>query len=164
MKIVIQTQHRENYAFDENGNLGTGENAYWKFKGGDTYVVKCSFAEACDADFRNAAQEAVESKNDAFEEYVIDWEIIDDADFAVSNFCSDWESPTYLWFDGEDFVAHRTTENSEMGFMRSEIAKKYESWTMKNGERVDYQSSFEMVTGDQVPYAELSAFLERVAA
>jgi hypothetical protein len=69
-----------------------------------------------------------------------------------------------LWFDGEDFVAHRTTENGEMGFMRSEIAKKYESWTMKSGERVDYQSSFEMVTGDQVPYAELSAFLERVAA
>ena len=39
MKIVIQTQHRENYAFDENGNLGTGENAYWKFKRGDTVVT-----------------------------------------------------------------------------------------------------------------------------
>ena len=38
-KLVIQTQHKENYAWGEDGSLGTGADAYWKFKGGDTYVV-----------------------------------------------------------------------------------------------------------------------------
>lgn len=37
MKLVIQTQIYENYAWDDNGNLGKGDKAYWKAKGGDDY-------------------------------------------------------------------------------------------------------------------------------
>ena len=38
-KFVVHTQHLENYgAHAENGKHEDG-NAYWKFKGGDTYIV-----------------------------------------------------------------------------------------------------------------------------
>ena len=76
-KLLIQTQVFENYAWDENGNLGTGENAYWKAKGGSDYVVK-------NIDINRAAEIAtwaagqIESDNDAFREYIISWEVVAD--------------------------------------------------------------------------------------
>lgn len=162
MKIVIQTQHKENYAWNEDGSLGTGENAYWKFKGGDTYIVKCSFADACDASFRNKALEAVTSESDAFIEDVIDWEIVDDADFVESMYVESWETPTYMWFDGEGFVCHRVTDNTVDGYMRSEISKKYETFVLTNGERSEYESSFEMVNGEHVVYKELNDWFAKM--
>jgi len=39
-KLIIQTQVMENYAWREDGSLGVGADAYWKFKGGSDYVVK----------------------------------------------------------------------------------------------------------------------------
>jgi len=39
MQFVVHTQHMENYgAHCEDGRFKSG-NAYWKFKGGDTYIV-----------------------------------------------------------------------------------------------------------------------------
>lgn len=39
MQFVVHTQHMENYgAHCEDGRYSSG-NAYWKFKGGDTYIV-----------------------------------------------------------------------------------------------------------------------------
>ncbi len=40
MKFVIETQHLENYgAHADNGKWEDG-NAYWKLKGGNTYIVE----------------------------------------------------------------------------------------------------------------------------
>ena len=39
-KLLITTQVFENYAWNEDGSLGTGDNAYWKPKGGNDYVVR----------------------------------------------------------------------------------------------------------------------------
>ena len=38
-KLLISTQVYENYAWNEDGSIGTGSDAYWKAKGGDEYVV-----------------------------------------------------------------------------------------------------------------------------
>ena len=38
-KLLITTQVYENYAWNEDGSLGTGDNAYWKAKGGNDYVL-----------------------------------------------------------------------------------------------------------------------------
>ena len=40
MMLIIQTQHMENYAWNEDGSIGTGPNAYWKSKGGSSFKVK----------------------------------------------------------------------------------------------------------------------------
>lgn len=37
-KLLISTQVYENYAWQEDGSIGTGDNAYWKAKGGNDYV------------------------------------------------------------------------------------------------------------------------------
>jgi hypothetical protein len=40
MQLVFFTQVHENYAWDSEGNLGTGANAYWKPKGGNECVAE----------------------------------------------------------------------------------------------------------------------------
>ena len=39
MMLVIETQCYENYAWNEDGSIGTGQNAYWKAKGGSSYKI-----------------------------------------------------------------------------------------------------------------------------
>lgn len=77
-KLLITTQIHENYAWDEDGNLGTGVNAYWKAKGGNDYVIK---------NFRDfdrvtetvmAIRGKIECDNDAWREHIIDWTVVAD--------------------------------------------------------------------------------------
>ena len=39
MMLVIETQCYENYAWKEDGSIGTGAQAYWKAKGGSEYKI-----------------------------------------------------------------------------------------------------------------------------
>ena len=39
MMLVIETQCYENYAWNEDGSIGTGPDAYWKAKGGNSYKI-----------------------------------------------------------------------------------------------------------------------------
>jgi hypothetical protein len=76
MKLLIQTQIYENYAWDENGNLGTGENAYWKAKGGSEYVVRNFRGDATAVVM--AVRDQVECNNDAYREQIIDFTVVAD--------------------------------------------------------------------------------------
>ena len=78
-KLLIQTQVFENYAWDEDGNLGTGVNAYWKPKGGNDYVVK-NFKGNHSTSLKiiMALRSQIEQDNDAFREHIINWEIVAD--------------------------------------------------------------------------------------
>ena len=77
-KLLITTQIHENYAWDEDGNLGTGVNAYWKAKGGNDYVIK-NFR---DFDRVTETVMAIRGKiacdNDAWREHIIDWTVVAD--------------------------------------------------------------------------------------
>ena len=88
MKLVIETQHTENYAaHDWDGKGATPDG--WKFKGGETFVIKnieagilgtTSMYEAV----VNDIAPFVEQDNDYFRDYIVDWHIED----------NDWESGT----------------------------------------------------------------------
>jgi hypothetical protein len=39
MMLVIETQCYENYAWNQDGSIGTGPDAYWKAKGGSCYKI-----------------------------------------------------------------------------------------------------------------------------
>ena len=70
MKIVFQTQIRENYgAHDWDGEGACPQ--YWKYKGGNTYVVNCDLTQAMDKAFWERASNAVTEDGDYFEEYVL---------------------------------------------------------------------------------------------
>lgn len=102
--LVIRTQVYENYAWNEDGSLGTGDNAYWKPKGGSEYKV---LGVPLNADFAAiVAATGVETSNDAFREYVIDWSI--EADDYLSTFERD-----QLKYEGKITFAETTFEYSE---------------------------------------------------
>ena len=156
MKLVIQTQYRENYAAHNEHYVHGVSEPYWKFKGGDTFVVSCSIADAMDPAFLEAAKNAVSYSNECAEEYVLDYNFIDDAEFSMADHIESWETPTLLWFDGEHFCATKKSDNTDMGYMRKEILTKFESWIItEDDSRAFYKSTFTMEDGAEIQYSEL---------
>jgi hypothetical protein len=87
MQLVFFTQVHENYAWDAEGNLGTGDKAYWKPKGGSEYLVNIGEGPFNTADIQKLARELLhkfECHNDMFQEHVIDWSLESD-DFLTYN-------------------------------------------------------------------------------
>jgi hypothetical protein len=78
MKLLIITQVYENYAWNEDGSIGTGADAYWKAKGGNEYVVKNFKKFANVAEEVMALRSKVEQDNDYFREHIIDFEVVAD--------------------------------------------------------------------------------------
>jgi hypothetical protein len=78
MKLLILTQVYENYAWNEDGSIGTGENAYWKAKGGNDYVVKNFTKFNTVTEEVMALRSKVEQDNDYFREQIIDWKVVSD--------------------------------------------------------------------------------------
>lgn len=76
-KLLITTQVYENYAWNEDGALGTGAEAYWKAKGGNDYVVKNIDPNRA-SDIANWASGRVEQYNEYFIETVIGWQVVAD--------------------------------------------------------------------------------------
>jgi hypothetical protein len=77
-KLLISTQCYENYAWREDGTLGTGSEAYWKAKGGSDYVVKNFRDYNRITETVMALRSQIEVDNDAFREHIIDWEVVAD--------------------------------------------------------------------------------------
>ena len=155
MKIVIQTQIRENYAAHE----GFKGEYYWKCKGGNTYVVPnltpAQIIKIKDKGIPTLTA-LIEDRNDSFEESVMNWGIVDD-DTVV---CEDYETPFELFWEQGRWVARRTVENGEYGYMRREIASKTEQYDMlMGGDRANYKVVFTLVDGRMLNDAELSAAL-----
>lgn len=76
-KLLIVTQVYENYAWREDGSIGTGADAYWKAKGGCDYVVKNVDVNS-GKEVVEAVRSRVEEDNEYYREYIIDWEIVED--------------------------------------------------------------------------------------
>jgi hypothetical protein len=155
MKIVITTQIRENY--------GSTESPYWKFKGGDTYVVPNLTVEQVLKVKENGIptlKALIETSNDGYQEYVLDWSILDD-DAIV---CDEWETPFNLHWEAGRWVARRTVDNGEYGYMRCEVASKTEQYEMAmGGDRTNYKVVYTMRNGDSVTGDQVSQYLAKAA-
>jgi hypothetical protein len=133
MKIVINTQFRENYAAHNEDYVHGVSEPYWKFKGGDTYVIN-------DVGVNDDQQKLVDEVSPMFvysdigsEEYIINWEILDNNDKVP---CEDWETPLELTKDGDTWTKVRFYDNTNMGYMRSEILSQTQitEWTQVDDE------------------------------
>jgi len=145
MKILINTQYRENYAaHNEDWVPGVSED-YWKFKGGSTYVVP-NFKDYDNiTEVMKNLDSLITYGNPASEEYIIDWKIVDDSEEEGES----WETVTQIFIGEDKVTALKVTDNREDGYMRSEILEKTEAWTMcSDSERADYSASFLMSDGD----------------
>ena len=76
-KLLITTQVYENYAWREDGTIGTGVDAYFKPKGGDEYVVRGVDPEQVFEVLEKVALQ-IEQANDYFQEFIVDTQIVDD--------------------------------------------------------------------------------------
>lgn len=140
MKLLIQTQYKENYgAHDWDGK---GEcPQYWKFKGGDTYVVP----GVNNKDLLPALEAMIESSDDHSEEYIIFAEVV--ADDARE--CESWETP---W----------TIHVEELGFYASRYVKAEDYW--QPGYAGKAQSYKMMAGGDRCAWQEAYIKLEKEVA
>ena len=92
MKAVILTQVYENYAWQEDGSIGTGVNAYFKPKGGDEYVVRNVNEDQVFEILEKVASQ-IEKSNDYYQEFIVDVKIVED------DFLTEYEL-NQLAFDG----------------------------------------------------------------
>ncbi len=76
-KLLIITQVYENYAWREDGTIGTGTEAYWKAKGGSEYVIRNIDINRVQ-ELAEVARAQVEQANDYYTETVIGWEVVAD--------------------------------------------------------------------------------------
>jgi len=165
-KLVIVTQHRENYgAHDWNGEGSCPQ--YWKMKGGNTYVVEQLSERSLDKIARDGIPQLsllIESRGQYFEEYIIDWEIRED-DATVTE---EWESHITLSYDSEsqNWCAERITDNTRSGgYLRREIQTQTEQFTLAPaGERTDYCNTYTMVSGEVLQYSELEQYFKQLEA
>jgi len=92
-KLLITTQVYENYAWREDGTIGTGPDAYFKPKGGDEYVVRGVDPEQVFEVLEKIALK-IEQANDYFQEFIVDTKIVDD------DYLTEYERDQ-LEYDGE---------------------------------------------------------------
>ena len=105
MMLVIRTQVYENYAWNEDGSIGTGVDAYWKAKGGSEYKIldvplNIDYAEV-------VAAVGVEKNNDYIQETIIDWSI--ESDDYLS-----WFEKSQLEYEGSIEFAEPTIEYNDL--------------------------------------------------
>ena len=155
MKIVITTQVRENY--------GDTERPYWKCKGGSVFVVpNLTVAQTLKVKEQGIPnlKALIETRNEMFEEYVVDWSILDN-DAVV---CEPWETPFELFWKNSRWVANRTVENGEYGCMNRNVERKTEEYDMEmGGGQANYRVVYTMRNGDMVTGAQVQEYLAKAA-
>ena len=84
MMLVIETQCYENYAWNEDGSIGTGQNAYWKAKGGSSYKILGVPTDVDLDEVVSMVRSNVERSNDYVRETIIGYGL--EADDWLSGF------------------------------------------------------------------------------
>jgi len=161
MKLVIITQIKENYgAHDWDGKGACPQ--YWKFKGGNTYVIESVTSEqAQSSEFWADAEHHVTSGDEAWQEYVVSSELLDNADPIP---CEAWESPIILEKDifTNGYVAKHVSMND--GGMIDCIHSSIKRWLQIDGEQKDYSLSYKFNNGAVLPYAEACKYIGQLNA
>ena len=152
MKLVIQTQYTENY--------GSADKPFWKFKGGDTYIVQNLNADQAQRILRDGIptlKALIQYKNDMSEVYVTDYNIVDD-DVVVTE---DYETPYILSWENNTWVA-RTIMFGDEAALRKPVISKITKWTMNmNGEKADLEVSYEVEGGQVIDYKEIVSYCKK---
>jgi len=148
--LIIETQIRENYgAHDWDGE---GEcPQYWKSKGGSVYFVSNLTSNQISKIANNGIptlSKLIENKDEAWEEYILNWEIRDLGRDGKGPICENWETAIEFHFEGGEWICrtHHTYGDDE--HVRTGIDSKAEQWKPTvNGGREDYECSYQTKNG-----------------
>lgn len=142
MKLVITTQHKENYgAHDWDGQ---GEcPQYWKFKGGSTYVVELltdSQVERIERDGIPTLTKLIESGSEYFAEYILGWDIVEDDETPWD----EWDEPYKLFYRDGNWHARQITAGRYSGLRKECVAQKRSYIMAEGGEQVDFMTYIQL--------------------
>ena len=147
MKLVITTQVRENYGAHEWDGQGACPQR-WKCKGGNTYVVRDLTQTQVDRVVEvgiPTITALLEERTDGYEEYLLAYDVVEDS--AAEG--EPWETPYSLYWEGGRWVARRTVDNGEYGYLRADISSKTEQYQMlMGGGRENYSVEYRDRAGD----------------
>jgi hypothetical protein len=162
VKVAIYTQILENYGAHDWDGKGVCPQ-HWKPKGGEVYVVPnltaAQISKIKDKGIPNLTA-LISTNTVGYQEYVADLAFLDDHE-AVGEA---WDTPYELRWIGGRWVATRTVENGEYGYMSREVASKTEEYDMlPGGERGNYRVVYTMCNGDIVDGKNVSEYLAKAA-
>lgn len=150
MKLVIQTQYCENY--------GDANKPYWKFKGGETYIVQNlnpAQAERILSHGIPTLKALIEYKNSMSEEYVTYYRIVED-DVVV---CDEWEAPNMLSWENNTWVCRQVQAND--GSFRKPVVSKVTKYTMNmGGDKSDLEVSYVVENGSVISYKDINNYIK----
>ena len=161
-KLVIHTQYKENYgAHDWDGK---GEcPQYWKFKGGDTYVVENLTSTQIQKIVDNGIptlSKLIEYSNDYAKEYILDWSVEEDSKVI----CEEWETPIICVWTEDRWIFTKNQINDEFGSYRKEIASVFTSWIPSDeGQVSDMVKTYTMDDGSIMSHQELEQFFKEAS-
>lgn len=151
--LVIQTQHRENYAAHNECYEHGVDEAHWKFKGGSTYFVTDLTESNINSIVANGVptlSKLIEYKNEAFEEYIIDWEIRDlgkNGD-GKGPICESWEIATQFYYEDKQWKCRTHHTPGDESYWNSAIKSRAEQWIPgEGGTRKNYQCQYKTANG-----------------
>ncbi len=107
MMLVIHTQDYENYAWQEDGTIGTGPNAYWKAKGGSEFKITGVPAGVDPDEVVEMVRSQIEQDNDYFQTSIIGYGL--ETDEYMS-----WFVKSQLEYDGVITCKEPVIEYSEL--------------------------------------------------
>ena len=105
MKLIIDTQHRENYGAHDWDGEGQAPQ-YWKNKGGAIYVVEnlsSSQVSKIRKDGIPTLSKLIERSDEFFQEFILDFTFVDD----VATPWDDYEAPWILKYENSNWIATR---------------------------------------------------------
>jgi len=106
MRLIINTQHRENYGAHDWDGEGQAPQ-YWKNKGGSIYIVEnlSSFqVSKIRKDGIPTLSKLIESSSELSQEFILDFTFVDD--YATP--WDAWEAPWFLKYDNSNWIATRS--------------------------------------------------------
>lgn len=107
MMIVIETQRYENYAWNPDGTIGTGSDAYWKAKGGSSYKILGVPSNVDLDEVVSMVRDSIEKNSDYIQETIISYGMEKD------NWLSRFER-SQLEYDGEIQFPEPTIEYNDL--------------------------------------------------
>ena len=107
MMLVIETQCYENYAWNEDGSIGTGPNAYWKAKGGSSYKILGVPTNVDLDEVVSLVRSDIEKNSDYYQETIIGYGL------EADDWMSDFEQGQLKW-EGEITFPEPVIEYSDL--------------------------------------------------
>jgi hypothetical protein len=154
MKIVVETQYRENYgAHDWDGQ---GEcPQHWKMKGGNTYFVDCTLSEAQSTEYWDHVRDSIESYDDYQEEYILSSTLVDAIDFDPKNYEeSEHRGGVYMEKDSDGKFVCQQTSTIGGGTRDDNRHQRIMTWHQHGGSQREMRAVVVRPDGTSIPYME----------